>query len=1147
MKKSLLKTLAIALILLAMPMKHFGQQPRYAQNASTIDFDITGIDLFEERIIFLYNLINDSRFDVVNSEQDGVFIISADPAYEDLDLATTFSSFQEQNARAISKMDKETLAETALAYKSLLPKEFVLSLMMDVYAKSRQNNHCNTADPFCTDNGLYQFPAGVNAGSGESGPNYNCLSTTPNPAWYYMRIGNPGSITIHMYSTPSVDIDFCCWGPFDDPITPCPNGLTGPKVVSCSYSTAATENCQIPSSAQTGQYYILIITNYSNANCNITFSKTSGNGTTDCGIMPPLVDNDGPYCVGDDIHLTANGQSGASYSWTGPHGYTSSQQNPVISNCSMSHTGSYVCTISLNGQTNNASTEVQVYAKPTANFNATSVCVGSPTQFTNTSTSNPSGQAMTYEWNFDGEGTSTQQNPTFQFATAGNHSVTLTASCGNGTCTSTRTQTVTVYATPVANAGPDQTVIYDATATLSGSGGSGSFNYHWEPANTVTNPNSQTTQTVSLQQSTTFTLTVTHPQGGCSSTDEVSILVEGSNMTATASATPNAICLGESAQLRATAVGGTQNYTYLWTPSIGLSAPNIANPIATPTSTTTYTCTVSDGMSTQTVSTTITVNNPEHVEEDHYICPGESYNFYGTSYSEEGDYVYQTTTAQGCEKTITLHLHHYPTYPNAHTTEEYICPGTSCHFHGHYYNTAGLYSETLETVHGCDSVVWLNLTVYPANDTIVETPSICSTQTLLWHGHEYSQDGDIAYFDTVDYHGCLLVHKLQLTVGDYQTPQNYDPNKYICVPYDEERYYHWDIANRDYYDDAMDTIIIAGPPGECDYKYTLNLKFHNEFYHVERDTVCDAKYWPITGQTYTATNHYIEKVFQQEFGPNNSCDSTYVLDLTVFYSDVETVIDTTYCGDYYWNFGWDHEQDTTVTEEGYHVFSRRIDTKMGHILGIHCDSIVTLKLTLEKSPEFERIEGKSWVVGGSEFQYTTESYWINVPGSHKTTWELTYKDGTPFNKWDTLTYDNGDRLLVYIYTYELDTIYVHATTTAAVNQQSGSIICEGATFSQEKMIICTPYGTQEVTSKSSVDIYPNPNDGNMTLSFNNMSGEIIVKVFNMQGIMIDQFLVNGGYESNTFPYNSNRLSSGIYVFSFASKEGTLTKKVVITK
>ena len=57
-----------------------------------------------------------------------------------------------------------------------------------------QNNFCNNSDPFCTDNGMYEFPAGVNAGSGESGPYYDCLRTTPNPAWYYMRILDPGDM-----------------------------------------------------------------------------------------------------------------------------------------------------------------------------------------------------------------------------------------------------------------------------------------------------------------------------------------------------------------------------------------------------------------------------------------------------------------------------------------------------------------------------------------------------------------------------------------------------------------------------------------------------------------------------------------------------------------------------------------------------------------------------------------------------------------------------------------------------------------------------------------------------------------------------------------------------------------------------------------
>jgi len=42
------------------------------------------------------------------------------------------------------------------------------------------------------------------------------------------------------------------------------------------------------------------------------------------------------------------------------------------------------------------------------------------------------------------------------------------------------------------------------------------------------------------------------------------------------------------------ASGGTGDYTYQWSPTIGLSDPTIANPIATPENTTTYTLTVSD-------------------------------------------------------------------------------------------------------------------------------------------------------------------------------------------------------------------------------------------------------------------------------------------------------------------------------------------------------------------------------------------------------------------------------------------------------------------------------------------------------------------------------------------------------------------------
>ena len=256
--------------------------------------------------------------------------------------------------------------------------------------------------------------------------------------------------------------------------------------------------------------------------------------------MPPLVSGGGPYCVGETIYLTANGQAGATYSWTGPGGFTSNQQNPTRPNCTLNMAGQYTCTITVGNQSNSATTEaVVIYPQPTANFNYTSVCRGTPTQFTSTSTTNPSGQQIqSYQWNFGDGQTGSGQNVTHTYANAGNYSVTLTVSCGNGQCTSSKTYSVPVYAAPVASAtAQPNTVIYGGTSTLTASAGAtGSFSFHWEPANMVVNPNSQTTQTVPLQATQTYTVTVTNPQGGCSSSAQVTVSMEGSNMTAMASA-----------------------------------------------------------------------------------------------------------------------------------------------------------------------------------------------------------------------------------------------------------------------------------------------------------------------------------------------------------------------------------------------------------------------------------------------------------------------------------------------------------------------------------------------------------------------------------------------------------------------------------
>ena len=1133
----LIKLFVAALLLALLPLKSMAQPNRTTVNEPTISFDITNIANFDERVFFLYNLMTDGRFDVIHGEQDGFFVISASNSYEGINLAETFADFREQNASDFSSMSKEQAAEVAAEYKGALPFEFVSSLMMDYYIRSRQNNTCANADPFCTDNGMYEFPAGVNAGSGESGPDYDCLYTTPNPAWYYMRILNPGNIDIYMYSTPSVDIDFCCWGPFTDPSSPCPNGLTSNKVVSCSYAAAHTEHCLIPATAQTGEYYILVITNYSNQTTNISFSKVAGTGTTDCGILPPLVSGGGPYCVGETIYLTAQGQAGATYSWTGPGGFTSTQQNPTRPNCTLNMAGAYTCTISVGSQSNSATTEaVVIYPQPTANFNYTSVCRGTPTQFTSTSTTNPSGQQIqSFQWNFGDGQTGSGQNVTHTYANAGNYTVTLTTSCGNGHCTSTKTQTVPVYAAPVASAtATPNTVMYGGTATLTASAGTtGSFNFHWEPANMVVNPNAQTTQTVALQATQTFTVTVTNPQGGCSSTAQVTVSMNGSNMTAMASADAYELCEGESTTLHAQASGGTTNYTYNWTPANTLSNPTSQNPVATPpVGTTTYTCAVSDGITNQNVSVTITVY--PNMESDIYqtICENTTFNFFGEDLQTPGVYDHTIQTQHGCDSTIHLHLNNWDIYETPIT--DHFCQGEHYMFFDQALSASGIYYHMLESVHGCDSIIKLNLIQDPTYEVEL-WESTCEGGPGYYYQGDYLQPSAYPYnylFETTL--GCDSVVMLHVDQSDYNS-KTY--NVSLCATE-----YTWASNGVTYYETGTyyDTLSYAGL---CDSTLVLNLELRPSYSIEERQTSCDSYRWQ--NDTYNVDITFDHStVYTHPYVNSYGCDSEVTLYLTINDHDEVDAPDVEACDEYFWDpqgheITYTDHEDLVYTMSG--TYHRTYQNQYG------CDSLVSQTITLGYTPHPTQIYPMDatdtvphWVVTATEFQINAYDFnlWDTNPNCH---WDTVAWSCDEAPDWVLEPFgDHGQCCKVYVLNRVDDTIWLKAHAFNRCAPQEG--------IEQKYWLICSFYGIEEYGSNlSNFDVIPNPNNGQMQLKFEYLTGKVNIKVYDMKGTLIDSFETYNNNGPSSFLYNMKNKSEGIYFFVATSKEGTVSKKVVIQK
>jgi hypothetical protein len=170
---------------------------------------------------------------------------------------------------------------------------FTITLSLIKISLFAQGNLCSQATPFCTAVGTqFTFPNLIGGSTAQMGPNYGCLSSQPNPSWFFIQSSAAGLMTfnISQYANANgtgaaLDVDFIAYGPFSTSAS-CSNLTNANNIEDCSYSGAAIETMLLNPTAP-GQFFIIMITNFNGGAGYINFTQTGG-PPSDCSITCPL-------------------------------------------------------------------------------------------------------------------------------------------------------------------------------------------------------------------------------------------------------------------------------------------------------------------------------------------------------------------------------------------------------------------------------------------------------------------------------------------------------------------------------------------------------------------------------------------------------------------------------------------------------------------------------------------------------------------------------------------------------------------------------------------------------------------------------------------------------------------------------------------
>lgn len=356
---------------------------------------------------------------------------------------------------------------------------------------------------------------------------------------------------------------------------------------------------------------------------------------------------------------------------------------------------------------------------------------------------------FSYAWNPSGATTATATG-----LCAGAYTVTVTDNNDMSTATATVTINQPTALSVSGTSSPSCYASCTGSTTSMVSGGTSPYAYLWN--------NNMTTPTASGLCPGTYTIMVTDANG-CVGTNTVTV-GQSPSMNPTISPSPASICQGSSTTLTASGIGAT---TFIWSPAASLNTATGATVIATPTVTTTYSVTMTNGAGcSETTSITIIVNPlpGDTASSNSPVCPGSALSLSGTSFFAVS---YNWVGPNGFTSTL-----QNPVIPSATALN------------------AGTYTLTVTDPNGCTNTATTVVTVHPStglsvnppsatvcqNISVIATASSSVSATYMWYPFNFSGPTNILGGSTTTYtvvatdvNGCTESITVPITVNPNPT------------------------------------------------------------------------------------------------------------------------------------------------------------------------------------------------------------------------------------------------------------------------------------------------------------------------------------------------------------------------------------------